>query len=201
MDLAERYFLLAERIWPRDSQMLSEFANFYIGQARYDKAIEYLERSRKMTPFVPRTHELLAYAYMQARRPQDALATAQHAATMPYHHPALAYAVIAGAHEQLGQHDKAVEAWREVVKDPNGNMWLNFAMMARAQAYTGQKAAALTTADTALAKGRNNQRVVQTANRLKQAIGSGCYDTVPAGECDALRGWQIGVTSPVSNVR
>jgi hypothetical protein len=201
IDLAERYFQLAERIWPRDSQMLSEFANFYIGQRRYGKAIEYLERSRDMTPFVPRTHELLAYAYLQADRTQDALATAQYAATMPHFHPALTYAIIAGAHERLGHYDKAVEAWRIVVNDPYGNMWLNFAMLARAQAYTGQKAAALSNAETAFSKVGNNQRSVQTAARLKQAIRNGCYDTVPAGECDALRGWEIGVTSPVSNVR
>src|SRR5688572_8105697 len=169
MIMAERYFMLAEKIWSRDSQMLNEIGNFYIGQRKFDKAVDYLERSRDMTPFVPRTHELLAYAYMQAGRTQDALSTARHAAGMESSHPALTHAVIAGAYEKDRQYVKAAEAWRTVVKDKNGDLWLNWAFLARAQAYTGQKAAALQSAQVASTKTRE-PRSTDAVKRLQHGI-------------------------------
>jgi tetratricopeptide (TPR) repeat protein len=199
-EFAERYFQIAETIWPRDSQMLSEFGNFYIGQRKYDKAISYLERSRNMTEFVPRTHQLLAYAYLGARRSKDALATARHAATMEGSDMQLNDAVIAGAHEQLGQYPQAIAAWQKVVKEKRGDMWLNWAMLARAQATAGRNREALQSADRALAK-TSQELTRTTAQNLKAAIADGCYDRAAAAGCDPLLGWQIGVTTPVTNVR
>jgi tetratricopeptide (TPR) repeat protein len=197
MQMAERYFLLAERIWARDSQMLSEFANFYIGQRKYDKAIEYLERARDMTPFVPRTHELLAYSYLHGGRTNDALSTARHAATLESSHPSITHAVIAGALERQREYQKATDAWRVVVGDKSGDIWLNWGFLARAQARAGNKETALRSAEIAASKAKSD-RTKKVVTDLKRAINGGCYDLSPTPDCDALQGWQIGVVSPVT---
>ncbi|HEX6064741.1 MAG TPA: tetratricopeptide repeat protein, partial [Longimicrobiales bacterium] len=190
-DLAERYFEFAYRLWDRDSQMITEWGNFYIGQRRYDRAIELLEKSRAMTPFVPRTHEYLAYAYLHAGRPRDALTTANHALTLEAPHPPILYPVIARAHERLGNREDAVQAWRSTVRFKQGDLWLNWAMLARAQAATGKKEDALRSADVALTKTNNDPRSSGAVRQLKEAINEGCYP--PGGACDPLLSWEVAV--------
>ncbi|MGQ0560263.1 MAG: tetratricopeptide repeat protein [Gemmatimonadota bacterium] len=194
-DLAEKYFQLAERIWPRDSQFLTEFGNFYIGQRQYDKAIEYLERSRAMTPFVPRTHEYLGYAYLYGGRPEAALATAHHANGMAGSHKALTYALIAGAYDRLGRHDEAAGAWRAAAASPNGDLWLNHALLARALARAGRTDEALTAAGVALKKTQDQPSLIKVVRRLESAIRAGCYRNGRA--CDPLEGWAISVGAPL----
>ncbi|MGQ0815130.1 MAG: tetratricopeptide repeat protein [Gemmatimonadota bacterium] len=193
VELAEKYFQLTERIWPRDSQFLSDFGNFYIGQKRYDKAIEYLERSRAMTPFVPRTHEFLAYAYLYAGRPKDALVSALHANAMEGSHKSLTYAIVGGAYDQLERYDEAAGAWRAAAKSKTGNLWLTHAMLARSLARAGRTDAALAAADVAYSKTLGQPSLETVVRKLQVAIRSGCY---PAGQdCDPLAGWAITVAS------
>ncbi|HUP88821.1 MAG TPA: hypothetical protein VM100_05715 [Longimicrobiales bacterium] len=196
-DLAEKYFQLAERIWPRDSQFLSEFGNFYIGQRQYVKAIAYLERSRDMTPFVPRTWEFLAYAYLYANRPADALKSAQHANTMDSSHPALNYAIIGGAYDRLGKYDNAAAAWRAAAKARDGDLWLNYAMQARSLARAGRKDDALRMVDVAYKKTTGQPTLENVVRKLKDAINANCY---PNGEqCDVLDGWAVSAPNPTTN--
>jgi tetratricopeptide (TPR) repeat protein len=199
-DLAERYFEIAYKIWPRDSQMLAEWGNFYIGQRRYDRAIELLEQARDMTPFVPRTHEFLAYAYLYGGRPEEALVSAQHANGMEGSHPTINLPTIAGAHERLGQYDLAAAAWRSAVQQKGGDLWLNWAMLARAEAWAGDKDEALKTADVALSKAGKNPRSRDTVQKLRQAIADGCYARTADG-CDPLIGWQVAVGTPAAGAR
>lgn len=194
-ELAEKYFQLAEKIWPRDSQMLNEIGNFYIGQKKFDKAVEYLERSREMTAFVPRTHEFLGYAYLYANRPKDALATIIHANSMGGTHKALTYAVIAGAYDALGRYDDAAGAWRASARARNGDVWLAYAMQARSLASAGREEQALKAADAALARARTEPSLVNVVTKLKEAIADGCYPETD--ECDPLEGWAIAAGSTV----
>ena len=195
-DLAERYFEFAYRLWDRDSQMITEWGNFYIGQRRYDRAIELLEKSRAMTPFVPRTHEYLAYAYLYAGRPRDALTTAHHALTLEAPHPPILYPVIARANERLGKRAEAAQAWRSAVKFKAGDLWLNWAMLARAEAATGHKEEALRSADVALQRTNNDPRTSGAVRQLKKAIADGCYPA--GGACDPLLSWEIAVGTPAA---
>lgn len=197
--LAERYFLLAERIWPRDSQFLTEFGNFYIGQRQYGKAITYLERSRAMTPFVPRTHEYLGYTYVLAARPRDALATALHANSMEGAHHSLTFAILGGAYDQLGRYDDAAGAWLAAAKARNGDLWLNWAMMARSLARAGRTQKALDAVDVAYSKTGNQPSLHNLVTRLKTAIVAGCYPA--GGHCDVLEGWAISVGGPAADAR
>ena len=199
-DLAEKYFEIAYKIWPRDSQMLAEWGNFYIGQRRYDKAIPLLEDARDMTPFVPRTHEFLAYAYLYDGRAQEALETALHANQMEGSHPTINLPTIAGAYEKLGQHEQAAEAWQSAVRLKGGDLWLNWAMLARAQARAGDRAAAMKSADVALVKTKNETRSSDAVRKLKTAIADGCYASAQGG-CDPLVGWQVAVGTPAAGAR
>jgi tetratricopeptide (TPR) repeat protein len=199
-DLAEKYFEIAYKIWPRDSQMLAEWGNFYIGQRRYDKAIPLLEQAREMTPFVPRTHEFLAYAYLYAGRPQEALETALHANQMDGAHASINLPTIAGAYEKLGQYEEAADAWRRTLQLKAGDLWLNWAMLARAQARTGDREGALRSADVALSKTRNEPRSTEAVQKLKAAIAGTCYSGA-AADCDPLIGWQVAVGTPAAGTR
>lgn len=197
-DLAERYFELAYRLWPRDSQMLSEWGNLYIGQQKWDKAIRLLEQSRAMTPFVPRTHTYLAWAYLHANRPADALASAQRSLQLEGPDRTIIYPVIARAQEQLGKYPEAVDAWATAVQTRGGDIWLNWAMRARAEASAGKKDAAIRSADVALTKTNNEPRSSGSVRQLKRAIESNCYPS--GGACDPLIGWQLAVGTSAAQV-
>jgi protein O-mannosyl-transferase len=189
IDLAEKYFQLAEKIWPRDSQMLSEIGNFYIGQRKFDKAVEYLEKSRDMTAFVPRTYEFLGFAYLYANRPSDALAAVIHANRMGGAHKALTYGVMAGAYDELGRYDDAAGAWRASAKARDGDIWLTHAFQARSLARAGRTQDALAATDVAMKKSMNQPSIIAVVSKLRAAIAGGCY---PNGTgCDPLKGWMI----------
>lgn len=195
-DLAEKYFQLAEKVHPRDSQMLTEIGNFYIGRQRYDRAIAYLERSRDMTPFVPRTWEFLGYAYLYGGRPDDARRAALHANAMGGAHKALTYALLGGAYDALGRFGEAAGAWHAASRSRNGDLWLNHAMRARSLARAGFTAQALDVAELARRKGRPTARVDEVIDQLETAIRTGCY---PHGTgCDPLQGWAITVGTPAA---
>ena len=144
-----------------------------------------------MTPFVILTHEALAYAYLYVDRPKDALQTAWHAVSLGGSQTALMYATVAGAHEGLGNYDVAAGAWRVATKKRGGDLWLYWAMLARALASGGHTDEALMAADTARARIRGNKSLEQVVAQLEDAIKSGCYPR--AGRCDVLSGWIITV--------
>lgn len=192
--LAEQYFLLANRIWPRDSQLLKEFGNFYIGQRRYDKAIELLERSRDMTPFIPQTWQLLAYAYLYGDRPAEALAAAQHATVLESTQASLTYPLMGGAYYELGRYGESAGAWRLATQTPRGDLWLNWAMLARALAAAGFERDARQAVEQAMIRTGKEPSLQNVVRRLEEAIASNCY---PAGSnCDPLEGWAITAGSP-----
>ena len=189
VELAEKYYQLAEKIWPRDSQMLTEIGNFYIGQRKFDKAVEYLEKSRDMTAFVPRTYEFLGFAYLYANRPKDALNAAIHANRMGGAHKALTYGVIAGAYDDLGRYDDAAGAWRASARARDGDIWLTHAFQARSLARAGRTPDAIAATDVAMKKAMNEPSIIAVVSKLKAAIAEGCY---PSGsQCDPLQGWMI----------
>ena len=194
--IAEGYFLLADRIWPRDSQLMNDIANFYIGQRRFDRAIKYLEESRATTPFVPRTYELLGYAYLYAGQPRVAIRIAEQANAMGGAHHSLTYSTIAAASDALGNYDVAAGAWRAAVRSKYGDLWLNYAMLARSLARGGHTADALAVADTAARKAKGQPAGPETIVAVKQAITDGCYQKGGSAGCDPLVGWLIMAGPP-----
>jgi tetratricopeptide (TPR) repeat protein len=190
-EFAERYFKIADRLWSRDSQMLNDIGNFYISQRRFNEAVYYLERSKKLTPFVVLTYEALAYAYLNAGRPKDALDAAWYAVRLGGSQTALMYATIAGAQEGLGNYDVAAGAWRVATRKPGGDLWLYWAMLARSLAAAGHTDEAIKAAETSRDRIRGNEFLEKTVAQVEAAVRSGCYPR--GGSCDVLRGWIITV--------
>jgi Tfp pilus assembly protein PilF len=190
LDLADRYFELSHRLWSRDSQMLAEWGHLNIVRSKFDRAIELLERSRDMTPFVPRTHEYLAVAYLQTGRAQEALETALHASTMKGTNSVFNLRTMAAAYEELGDYASAAKLRERMLQLRGGDLWLNRALLARARARAGDHKGALEAVEAALRQAGSDPRSRATVQEVADGVRSGCY---AAGNrpCDTLDEWQV----------
>ena len=65
---AALHYATAYRIYPRDSELLTEYANFLMSQKSYDTALQLLEKAYLQHPYIERSAFLLAYAYLTAGR-------------------------------------------------------------------------------------------------------------------------------------
>jgi protein O-mannosyl-transferase len=189
------YWEAAMRLWPRDSQLMGEYANFMIGRRNWKKAIELLEQSRAMHPWVPRTYEMMAYTYVNAGRYDDAIEAAHEAIRLGGFRPVM-FAVIARVNEERGRHDIAAGAWRAAIHEKGGGLWVYRAMGARALARFGDGPAALAATDTALQMHKTDTLAVYTLGRLRSAIQEGCYRE-KAGTCtDPVAEWRLTGDGP-----
>jgi tetratricopeptide (TPR) repeat protein len=189
------YWEAAVLLWPRDSQLLLEFANFNIGQKNWTRAIQLLEQSRAMHPWVPRVHEMLAFSYVHAGRPADALAAANEAARLGSA-TGILFAVRATAYEQLGRYDEGIGAWRSAIRQQRGTLWLYHAMLVRALARSQRTDAALAAADSALSL-QHDSLPSRVISDVRTAVSAGCYAGTASPDCaDPLAGWTIAVNAP-----
>ena len=190
------YWEAAVRLWPRDSQLLLEFANFNIGRKNWKRAIELLERSRSMHPWVPRVHEMLSFAYVNANRPVDALTAANEAFRLGSS-SGLMYAVVASAYEQQGRLAYAAGAWSVAVHQKRGTIWMYRAQYARALARAGYRERALAVADTAIAVLHADSLATTVLRAVRQNVAADCYDPLRVVGCrDPLAGWSLAVDAP-----
>jgi protein O-mannosyl-transferase len=192
-NLAEsaKYWEAALLLWPRDSQLLTEYANFNIGNHNWKRAIELLERSRALHPWVPYTSELLAYSYVHSGRNEEAIEVANRGIGLEGRR-SLLLAIKARAYEQQGRLAEAVAAWRVATGHQAGKLWLYHAMMARALARYGDTNGASQAAALAMAGAALDSTVVNTLGALQAAIVSGCYRQNPPPSCaDPLADWTL----------
>jgi tetratricopeptide (TPR) repeat protein len=189
---SEFYWEAALRLWPRDSQLLLEFANFNIGRKNWKRAIELLEQSRALTPWVPRVHDLLGFAYAHANRPDDAIASTNEAFRLGTN-TGIMYATLATAYEQLGRRDGAAGAWRVAVHHKRGSLWIYRPMLARALARTGRTDQSLAVLDTAATVLRSDSLAQRVIASVRDAVLTKCYDPITkAPSCaDPLSGWSL----------
>jgi hypothetical protein len=187
IDQSRFYWEAAILLWPRDSQLLAEYANFNIGQRHWSKAVELLERARAMTSWVPLVRELLAYSYVHADRPREALKEADEAVALEGRLGML-LGIKARAYEELDLPNQAIGAWRAGLQHKGAIRWLYHAMLARVLARTGDSATALAAADSAVAAAPDSTAARTTA-ALRGAIQSGCYSGRALAGCDPLEGW------------
>jgi len=192
-DLAQSdfYWNAAILLWPRDSHLRMEYGNFQIALRNWKKAIDQLEQAHRIHPWLARSSELLAYAYVHDGQPRLALAYADSAiradGTLN-----IIYAVKAKAYEDIGDFDRAAAAWRSTVHRPNGGIWVYWGMLARTLARGGHRDAALAAVDTAFTMTRDTL-AARTLGGVRSAILNGCY--APELACDdPLNGWMIGNT-------
>jgi protein O-mannosyl-transferase len=191
------YWEAAMRLWPRDSQLLLEYANFNIGRKNWKRSIELLEQSRAMHPWVPRVHEMLAFSYANANRPNEALVASREAFSLGSN-TGLMYAITATAYDQLGRRNEAAGAWRVAVHNKRGSLWIYRAMLARALAHAGHTEEALAATDSATALLRSDSLALRTLAAVRNAVVTKCYDVVKVdSSCvDPLAGWSISVDAP-----
>ena len=175
--MASMHYEAAFRIYPYNSELLTEYANFLMIQKRYPRAVELLEAANRMHPRVMRTASMLAYAYLAAGRFADALPVihrvdqlgAPKASTMP---------MWAYAYERLGLTERSAGAWRVALRQPGVSNWRNWSFLARALAFGGH----LTQASEAVARAANlasDTAAAAQVARLAAALRDGCYRTDP----------------------
>lgn len=196
-ETGEEYMQLAHRIWPDDPALLNELAFLMIGRMAYDSAASYLERSRELTPWIPRTQILLAQAYVGAGRHDDALRTAHDAIAIGANAD-LIYPLMAQAYEGLGRFEEAIAAWRVTVRLPLGSFWNYRARLARALARGGYTDEALTAADSAEAHvPARDTAGLAVMRELRLAIRAGCFagGGVRPGCPDPVGDW--GLLAPI----
>jgi tetratricopeptide (TPR) repeat protein len=196
--MAGMHYEAAYRIYPYNSELLTEYANFLLIQKRYPRAVALLEAANHMHPRVMRTASMLGYAYLAAGRFADALPVIQRlneigaprASTMP---------MWAYAYENLGQTGRAAAAWRVALRQPGVSTWRNWSFLARALALRGYQQQALEAAAHAESLASDSAADRQVAGLLT-ALRSGCYQqaaAAPSGTggapvrpaCDPLGDW------------
>lgn len=196
LDQSAFYWEAAYLLWNRDSQLLSEFANFNIARRNWARAIELLEVSREMHPWVPRTYEYLSFSYLHAGRPRDAIAAANEGIRLDGFRGSL-LPVKARAYEELGNYGLAVGAWRAAIASQRSPLWVYRAMLARSLARNSQSAQALATVDSLQTAIASDTLAVRTTAELRAAIQRGCFEAeAPSGCIDPLADWAIALAPP-----
>jgi hypothetical protein len=199
--LGYRYLEIAHRIWPHDSQLLNEIAFEMLGRARFDSAAAHLERSRAITSFVPRTHMLLAEAYIGEGRYREALEATLDAARLGVR-PDRLMPLFAQAYEGLGRHPEASGAWRAAIDAVGQEAWPYWARLARARALAGDPARAVAALDTARARLQpQDTTAARILATLDRQVRAGCYQpgqpTAGATCEDPMAEWRLLATLPV----
>jgi tetratricopeptide (TPR) repeat protein len=204
---AEGHFRLAERIYPRDAQLLTEHGEFLLMRGRPREAAEVLERAHGIHPSVTHTALLLSQAYLASQQYDDALRTAiavedlggDVGATMP---------IRAAAYAGTADYARAVAAWRITIARTESPGWHMFAFLARALALHGlsDEARAALNAARPLATDPGALALVEQTRR---AVDDGCYDVTPDDTasrggpptpraCDPLAHWIGMMAAPRS---
>ena len=149
-----------------------------------------------MHPWVPRTYEMLAFAYVNAGRYDDALKAAQEAIKLDGTRVVM-FAVMARVYEEKGRMAEAAGAWRSATQLKGGSLWVYRAMQSRALARNGNAAAAIASADSALKANAQDTIAAWTLSQLKDAIRKGCYQPDAPADCnDPVAGWRLTGQGP-----
>ena len=173
LEQAATHFEFAYRLYARDSQLLTEYANLMMAQRRFADALPMLERAQQMNPGIVRNSVTLMHAYMALGRYPDAIDIAELArrtgapplATMP---------VRAFSHQQLGNLNEAIAAWTLAVHYSPTTSWQLHGHLARALAGHGLTDRALASIDSARAALPDSAaHAVMTS--VERAVRAGCY--------------------------
>jgi tetratricopeptide (TPR) repeat protein len=200
---AEAAFRFAYRLYPRDGQMITEYANFLMSQGRFEEALPLLEDAHAMHPWIVRTTVTLMHAYLAVGRYPDAIRTAE-LARRTGGTPGTAFPVQAYASQQSGDFDAAIAAWRLALRYSDPQPWPLHGLLARARASAGYHEAALAGLDSARTAVTDTTGIAVLAS-VEQGVRSGCYRRAglalqesgtplpprhPLGvECDRLGQW------------
>jgi protein O-mannosyl-transferase len=194
LEAAGVHYEVAYRIYPRSSQMMTEYGRFLLAHGDPDRAVELLEQAYDIHDFVPSATALLAYAYIRVGRYDEALQTTVRAERLGID-LATFLALRAYAYEGLLRHEAAVASWRAVTRNATVNRHLAAALLARALATAGRHDEALATVYDARGAAASDETAVQILDRTAVAIRAGCFegpgvaavpDVAARHQCDPL---------------
>jgi protein O-mannosyl-transferase len=200
----------AYRLYPRDSQFLTEYGNFLFSTGEPDRAIDLLERAHAMHDFVPRTVVLLAFAYIYRGRFEEGLAMTQHARRIGVSDSQV-LPLLAFAQEGLGRPDRAVGIWRILDRYSQLRSWRLSAFLARTLAGAGHSEQAMSALDEARRQAPDDASARAILDAIQDSIGSGCYVSRvsarthdasardPDGACDPLE--YFFISAPAQSAR
>jgi len=202
-ELRLQYLEFAYRLWPYDTQMITELAPMHISRGNYARAIEMLESSRDALDWVSLTRYQLAIAYIGARRFDDALRETIAADRLGFGR-ALLLPLYAQAYEGLGRNDLAIGAWHASLRVSAGDVWTYRARLARLLARQPDTRAALAQLDSARIPAADSAGAA-VVRALRHAIGRNCYTLAPHATApsrdgceDPLAEWRLLVPQPAT---
>lgn len=179
---------LAYRLWPQDPAFLIQYAYANLVWQQYDRTIELFEEAEAINPGYHGTKPYLGMAYIYAGRYEEALALTDRLFPKIGPHRLL-FDIRGRAYAALGDHANAAASFRAATRQPGGDTWAMWTLLAQALAKTGETAeaeAALRTArslaagdstslqriDAFLAGDVTLMTAVDSANVLQNAMGS-----------------------------
>jgi protein O-mannosyl-transferase len=162
--LARSHFDLALRIYPFDSDLRSDYADFLIEQGEFGSAANVMRAAFELHPQRPRVISLFGMALLGQGSHEAALAMAR-AAESAGHDPATVLPIMAAAFDALGRGDEALSVRRRAVQqaDLPPRHW---AQLADRLAAAGDTATAL----HAIARGLHAAGPDTTAVRQLRAL-------------------------------
>ena len=194
---AERYDL-AYMIYPRDSQFLVEYANFFVAIGNYRRALELLEQSRAMHPDIPRTELLLAYVYVLNQRYDDALTAIARAERLGAAR-SISMPIRAIAWEGLDRREHAVAAWRVALAGTRAANWSFWAYYSRSLARIGDTDEARVALARARERAETDSAALARIAELEENHVAGCYAPgVPTTRCPDPLGRLEGISKPLA---
>lgn len=145
---SRRYWEFAYRLWPRDPALLIQYAFANYGWGRYDRTIELLEEAASLHPGYHEARVVLGMAYVQAGQYEKALGLTD--ALFRRFGPRLVLLDIRGrALAGLGRDTLAATVFRAAARQPGGDNWAIWTLLARSLARAGFEVEAAKALDTA----------------------------------------------------
>lgn len=184
---ARYHFELALRLYPRDTQLMTEVANFLLVHGQPARAMDLLQEAHTLHPFVPRTKMLLAQAYLANAKYADALRIANSADSLGIGLSA-SMAIRAAAYEGLGDREQAVAAWRYILRRTRLEPVVVWAYAARTLALSGYPDDAAAAIRRGLDAAAADSASVATLTAAARALEAGCWTSGAAAQpgCDPL---------------
>jgi protein O-mannosyl-transferase len=160
-DRARMHYELAYRLYPHDSQLMTDFADFLMQHGNPDRALALLTEAYRIHPFVPRTVVLLGTAFINAGRFDDAVTLADEA-TRTGVDPVVTMPLRAAAYDGLGRQDQALAAWRYVIQhaDLRAREWAHLARNLLGRNAVADAAAAVDRGTAAAAGDTTSMRIL-----------------------------------------
>jgi len=112
---AEREFVKAIGLSPRNASLHHSYGSFLIAMGRFEEAIPEMQCAAKLDPLSPLIYTSLGYPYYFARRHEEAIEHYHRALGLDQYFP-LAYKALGDAYMETGRYEEAIEEYHKAIK-------------------------------------------------------------------------------------